>query len=245
MPVDFWNSFVERFSNKFPTESPPKIPSDFRRVPTLPREIAGPYDTRWPIARVYAPLCIGLDENRFARARVHRVVYDARRLLLRTFVAQLLLHVCHGQWLSCATSCATHIWIETCSKLCNKLRKTLSADWSMVIYFSLCNEAVIDSVLFTLFYPSTSPNASFALISFFLHSLTKAPDNNTPAIKITSSSVSLEARFVARFVAAAFWRGWGQIFVATASCATKVRNKSLRVSSGLASARRISLSREK
>ena len=30
-----------------------------------------------------------------------------------------------------------------------------------------------------------SPNASFALISFFLHSLTKAPDNNTPAIKIT------------------------------------------------------------
>jgi len=109
MPIDFWNSFVERFSNKFPTESPPKIPSDFRRVPTLPREIAGPYDTRWPIARVYAPLCIGLDENRFARARVHRVVYDARRLLLRTFVAQLLLHVCHGQWLSCATSCATHI----------------------------------------------------------------------------------------------------------------------------------------
>ena len=30
------------------------------------------------------------------------------------------------------------------------------------------------------------------------------PDNNTPAIKITSSSVSLEAMFVARFVAAAF-----------------------------------------
>jgi len=28
--------------------------------------------------------------------------------------------------------------------------------------------------------------------------------------------------FVARFVAAAFWRGCGQIFVAAASCATKV-----------------------
>jgi len=39
--------------------------------------------------------------------------------------------------------------------------------------------------------------------------------------------------FVARFVAAAFWRGCRQIFVAAGSCATKVRNKSLRVSSGL------------
>jgi len=77
-------------------------------------------------------------------------------------------------------------------------------------------------VFFTLFYPSMSPNASFALISFFLHSLAKAPDNNTPAIKITSSSVSLEAMFVVHFVAAAFWRGCGQIFVAAASCATKV-----------------------
>ena len=87
-------------------------------------------------------------------------------------------------------------------------------------------------MFFTLFYPSTSPNASFALISFFLRSLTKAPANNTPAIKITSSSVSLEAMFVTRFVAAALWRGCGQIFVAAASCAI-VRNKSLRVSSGL------------
>ena len=166
-------------------------------------------------------------------------------LLLRNLAAGLLLHVCRGQLLSCATSCATQIWIETCSKLRNKLRKTLSSDWSMIIYFSLCNVAVICSVFFTLFYPSTSPNASFALISFFLLSLTKAPDNNTPAIKITSSPVSLEAMFVARFVAAAFWRGCGQICVDTASCATKVRNKSLRVSSVLASARRISLSREK
>jgi len=84
-----------------------------------------------------------------------------------------------------------------------------------------------------MFYPSTSPNASFALISFFLHSLTEAPDNDTP-IKITSSSpVSLEAMFVTRFVAAAFLRGCGQIFVAAASCARKVRNKSLRVSLGL------------
>ena len=44
--------------------------------------------------------------------------------------------------------------------------------------------------------------------------------------------MSLEAIFVARFAAAAFWRGCGQIFVAAASCATKVRNKSLRVSQG-------------
>jgi len=46
----------------------------------------------------------------------------------------------------------------------------------------------------------------------------------------TSSSASPEAMFVAHFVAAAFWHGWGQIFVAAASCATKVCNKSLRVS---------------
>jgi len=45
-----------------------------------------------------------------------------------------------------------------------------------------------------------------------LHSLTKASDNNTAAIKITSLSVSLETMFVACFVAAAFWRGCGQIF---------------------------------
>jgi len=56
--------------------------------------------------------------------------------------------------------------------------------------------------------------------------------NNTSEIKITSS-VSLEAMFAARFVAAAFWHGFGQIFVAAARCTTKVRNKSLRLSSGL------------
>jgi len=39
--------------------------------------------------------------------------------------------------------------------------------------------------------------------------------------------------FAARFVAAAFWHGFGQIFVAAARCTTKVRNKSLRLSSGL------------
>ena len=76
-------------------------------------------------------------------------------------------------------------------------------------------------MFFTLFYPSMSPNASFALISFFLHSLPKAPDN-TAAIKITSSSVSHEAMFVASLGAAAFWRGCGHIFVAAASCATNV-----------------------
>ena len=79
--------------------------------------------------------------------------------------------------------------------------------------------------VFPLFYPSTSPNASFELISFFLHSLRKAPDNNTLTIKIASSSVSLEAIFVARFVAAAFWRGCGQIFVAATSCAKKSATK--------------------
>jgi len=42
----------------------------------------------------------------------------------------------------------------------------------------------------------------------------------------------LEAMFVAHVVAAAFWRGCGHIVVAAASCATKVRNKSLRVSLG-------------
>jgi len=70
------------------------------------------------------------------------------------------------------------------------------------------------------------------LLAFFYHSLTKAADNNTPAIKITSLSVPLEAMFVARFITAALWHGCGQIFVAAASCGTKVRNKSLRVSSG-------------
>jgi len=39
--------------------------------------------------------------------------------------------------------------------------------------------------------------------------------------------------FVARFVAAAVWRGCRQIFVAAARCATEVRNKSLHVSSWL------------
>ena len=46
-------------------------------------------------------------------------------------------------------------------------------------------------------------------------------------------SVSLEAMFVARFVAAACWRSCGQIFVTAASCSTKICNKSARVSSGL------------
>ena len=137
---------------------------------------------------------------------------DTRRLLLRTFVAQP----------GCGTFVARLSWAV--AELRNKLRKTLSADWSVVYYFWLCKEVVF----FTLFYPLMSPNASFALISFFLHSLTKAPDDSTSGIKLTSSSVSLEAVFVARFVAAAFWPGCGQIFVAAASCATKVRNKSLR-----------------
>jgi len=88
------------------------------------------------------------------------------------------------------------------------------------------------SVFFT-FSPSMSPNALFKLISFFLHSLRKAPDNSTPAIKIPPSSVSLETMFVARFVAAAFWRGCEQIFVVATSCATKVHNKNLGVSLAL------------
>jgi len=46
------------------------------------------------------------------------------------------------------------------------------------------------------------------LLAFFLTLIKKAPDNNTPAIKISPSSVLLEveAMVVARFVAAAFWR---------------------------------------
>ena len=152
-------------------------------------------------------------------------------LLLRTFVAQLcwgtLLHVCHGLLLSCATSFATQI--ATCSNMCNKLRKTLSADWSIV---GLLFARPWFAVFSTLFYPPTSSNASIALISLFLNLLKTAPDNSTPAIKITSSFVSVEAMFVARIVAVAFWRGCWQICVAAASCATKVRNKSLRVSSG-------------
>jgi len=39
--------------------------------------------------------------------------------------------------------------------------------------------------------------------------------------------------FVARFVAAAFWRGCAQIFVGAASCATEDRYGSLRVLSKL------------
>ena len=54
--------------------------------------------------------------------------------------------------------------------------------------------------VFTLFYPSTSPNASFKLISFFVHSLTKAPDNNTPATKIPPVSVSLELSCLLRIL---------------------------------------------
>ena len=69
-------------------------------------------------------------------------------LLLRNLAVELLLHVCHGLLLSCTTSCATQIWIATCSNLCNKLRETLSTDWSVVVYFSLCNEAVIFCVFF-------------------------------------------------------------------------------------------------
>ena len=34
---------------------------------------------------------------------------DKRRLLLRKLAARLLLHVCHGLLMSCATSCATQI----------------------------------------------------------------------------------------------------------------------------------------
>ena len=50
-------------------------------------------------------------------------------LLLRNLAAGVLLHVCHGLLLSCATSCAAQIWIATCSNLmCNKLRKR----WTLI-----------------------------------------------------------------------------------------------------------------
>jgi len=61
----------------------------------------------------------------------------------------------------------------------------------LFVYFSVCNEDVVCSVFFTLFYPSTSPDASFALISFFL-TLIKKTDDHTPEIKIPSLSVSLK-----------------------------------------------------
>jgi len=106
------------------------------------------------------------------------------RLLLCNIAARLLLHVFHGLLLCCITSCATQIWIATCATICGK-------HWELIghllfVYFSLCNEAVICFICFMLIYSSMSPNASMVLISFFLPSLTKAPDNNTPAIKITS-----------------------------------------------------------
>ena len=56
----------------------------------------------------------------------------------------------------------------------------------------------------------------------FSYSLTKTPENNTPATKITSLYASLEAIFVAHFVAAVLWHGYGQIFC----CCSKLRNKS-------------------
>ena len=86
-------------------------------------------------------------------------------LLLRNLAAGLLLYVCHGLLLSCATQ----IWIATysiCATSCRKCRMLIGQ--LLFVYFSVCNEDVVCSVFFTLFYPSTSPNASFALISFFL-----------------------------------------------------------------------------
>ena len=55
-------------------------------------------------------------------------------------------------------------------------------------------------------------------ISFFLYSLTKLPDNNAPAVKITLSSVSLKNYVCCSCILACC----GQIFVAAASCTTKV-----------------------
>jgi len=92
---------------------------------------------------------------------------DTRSLLMHNLAAGLLLHVCHVLLLSWWTSCATQIWIATCSNLCNKLWKMLSSDWSIVCLLFFSNEVVTCFVFFTLFYPSTSPNASFELISFF------------------------------------------------------------------------------
>ena len=93
-------------------------------------------------------------------------------------------------------------------------------------------------MFFTLFYPSTSPKASFALISFLLNLLTTASGNSAPAIKVTLSFVSLEAMFVARFVAAAFWRGCGLLLpncglLLLQQVGQQKSAKSLRVSSGL------------
>jgi len=84
-----------------------------------------------------------------------------------------------------------------------------------------------------LFYPSTSPKASFVLISFF-HSLTKVADNNTPAVKITSLSVSVEATFVAHFVTVQ--RHFGMVaerFLLLQQVAQQKSTTSLCASSGL------------
>ena len=102
-------------------------------------------------------------------------------LLLRNFAAGLLLHVSHGLLLSCATK----IWIATCSNLCNKLRKTLSADWPVVV----CLLFALTGLWCGLYFSRCSIHRQvqllrLRLIAFFLRSLTKAPDNNTPAIKI-------------------------------------------------------------
>jgi len=71
-----------------------------------------------------------------------------------------------------------------------------------------------------------------ALISFFLHSLTKMSANNTTAIKVISSCVSLEAMFLA----AAFYHDFGMVgdrFLLLQQVAQQKSATSLRVSSGL------------
>jgi len=101
---------------------------------------------------------------------------DTRRLLLRTFVAQ---HCC-------GTFVARLSWAV--AELRNKLWLVNYCLFTFSVWIRMWHVLCFS----TLFYPSMSPNASFALISFFLHLLTKTTDNHTPEIKIPLSSVSLK-----------------------------------------------------
>jgi len=96
----------------------------------------------------------------------------------------------------------------------------MSADWQLLfVYFWFCKKAVF----FTLFYPSTSPQSKcFDVRAYylFLHSLTKAPNNNTP-IKITSSPVSAKPCLLRVLLQLHFGVVADRFF-----CYSKLRNKS-------------------
>jgi len=62
-------------------------------------------------------------------------------LLLSNLAVELLLHVCHGLLLSCTTSCATKIWIATCSICATSCGKRWALSRRLLfVYLSLCTE---------------------------------------------------------------------------------------------------------